>query len=101
MKRITRGRFPSIVETFITSATGLLSQIAVARDAADAPAVRECAHSLKSAAQLGAIELHRLALAMEEEAKAGELKETDRLLAEAQAEFSRVQEELARIVAAA
>ncbi len=98
LREITKDRFPIVINTFITSAENLLTQIHGANDQGNVDAVRESAHSLKSAGQIGAQELFRLAQEMEEEAKTGRLLHTAELLSRAEEELARVRGELARIL---
>ena len=96
---IMKGKFSTIVATFVNSAQNLMDQIETAYLAKDASGVREAAHSLKSAGQLGATKLYDLALTMEMEAKDGSVANTEKLLSEARQEFLRAKAALEEIAA--
>ena len=82
-----KDRFPLVIRTFIASSEGMIARIDGAVAANDATSLREAAHSLKSAGQMGAKELYRLAAELEEFGKQGETAGTDELVAALKQEF--------------
>ena len=101
LRDITKDRFPLVVTTFITSGENLLIKIEEAYQRKEIGGVRENAHSLKSAGQMGADRLFELAKTMEEDAKSDSIARTGQLLSDAKAEFLKVKQELEALLQSA
>jgi CheY-like chemotaxis protein/HPt (histidine-containing phosphotransfer) domain-containing protein len=85
-----------LIELFLRDAQPRLEQLDQAAGASDLARVGAAAHTLKgSASNLGARRLSSLSAALEKQAKAGEIDQAVRTLAEVKSEFSKVRDLLA------
>lgn len=73
LQKALKTRFSTTLRTFINSSTSLIERLEAAVANQDVGEVREAAHSLKSSGQMGASEMYRLAVVLEESAKQGDL----------------------------
>lgn len=90
-----QGFLAELVETFLSEAPSMLSEVQAALQAGDADRLRLSAHSLKSnAAQFGASRLQALCLQIEQRAKEHNLDGLEQLAAQAEAEFQIVRSAL-------
>jgi len=87
-----------LIDVFLTDAVELFTTMEGATADGDAEALRRAAHSLKSnSATLGATALNGLSRSIEELGKAADLESALPLIAEARAEFARVEQRLTEI----
>jgi CheY-like chemotaxis protein len=84
-----------LIELFLRDARGRLQKMELAIEQKDPSSLSSAAHTLKgSASNLGARHLAALCLALERQAKAGELGETANILLEVKSEFQAVEQKL-------
>lgn len=80
LQKAMKDRFPIVIRTYITSAEALIDRIEAALENDNAIELREAAHSLKSSsAQVGAKEVSRLSLLLEENGKRGNVEGLDEM----------------------
>jgi HPt (histidine-containing phosphotransfer) domain-containing protein len=90
-----------LIDVFLADAVDLLAAMDDASAAGDAAELRRAAHSLKSnSATFGATALTALSRSLEDLGRAAELDAVGSLLAEARAEFARVERSLSATRAA-
>ncbi len=98
LQKATKAKFPVILQTFMASADKLILQLGEAIQQKNVDAVREYAHSLKSAGQLGADKMYDLAKEIEEDAIAGDISHSDAFLEEIKIEYKNVKSKIQSIL---
>lgn len=99
LQKALKTRFPATLRTFIISSSSLLERLDAAVANQDVSEVREAAHSLKSSGQMGATEMYRLSVVLEESAKQGDLSHSVQDLGELRQEAAHVHLQLENILA--
>ncbi len=99
LQKATKDRFPKVLNTFMASAEKLLIQLDQSIRQGNVNEVREYAHSLKSAGQIGAENLYDLAKQIEEDARDGSISRATDLFKQAKEEYGRVKTEIEAVLA--
>lgn len=95
LKEVMEDEFQLLIDTFLSDSEERLEALREGVSALDADAVRRAAHSFKgSSSNIGAPQLAEICFKMEEAGRTNQLDNLPRLLAEAEAEFAVVKQEI-------
>lgn len=91
LKELMEDEFPTLIHAYLSDSSTRIAEMAETIERADAEGLRRAAHSLKgSSSNLGAVTLSALCLALEQQARVGDLFGAREQLTGIQEEFAAV-----------